>query len=198
MELFQFGLSCNIAEILFLKCDVTKFRIPHPCLTMSHFVDPPPRPLKWDVIYGCPLNTTSLKCYLPSTDASIQLETWRVDHKSGLMIFHLCLPTIGTEASSWFVGLGAQWTVEPRDDISDNRYFITYVPGFLRSEEWEWQGYFCCLSCIPLCCPLWWSQEQNLSRVDTVCISLPLAPNAAVAPSSPSLCPQHWGQKHIE
>ena len=29
---------CNIALILFLKCVVTKFRIP-PCHTMSHFVD---------------------------------------------------------------------------------------------------------------------------------------------------------------
>ena len=32
---------CNIALILFLKCDVTQFRIPRPpCHTMSHFVDP--------------------------------------------------------------------------------------------------------------------------------------------------------------
>ena len=31
--------TCNIALILFLKCDVTKFRIP-PCHTMLHFVDP--------------------------------------------------------------------------------------------------------------------------------------------------------------
>ena len=33
--------TCNIALILSLKCDVTKFRIPlPPCHTMSHFVDP--------------------------------------------------------------------------------------------------------------------------------------------------------------
>ena len=32
---------CNITLILFLKCDVKKFRIPlPPCYTMSHFVDP--------------------------------------------------------------------------------------------------------------------------------------------------------------
>ena len=33
--------TCNIALILFLKCDVTKFGTT-PCHTMSHFVDPPP------------------------------------------------------------------------------------------------------------------------------------------------------------
>ena len=34
--------TCNIAVILFLKCDVTKFRIlpSLPCHTMSLFVDP--------------------------------------------------------------------------------------------------------------------------------------------------------------
>ena len=32
--------TCNIALILFFKCDVTKFRIPLPLShTMSHFVD---------------------------------------------------------------------------------------------------------------------------------------------------------------
>ena len=41
---------CNIALILFLKCDVTKFRIPltplvTQCHTMSHFVDPSAPPL---------------------------------------------------------------------------------------------------------------------------------------------------------
>ena len=49
--------TCNIALILFLKCDVIKFRIPHP---LSHNVTlrrPPPPPLTCDVIYGCPLIT---------------------------------------------------------------------------------------------------------------------------------------------
>ena len=34
--------TCNIALILFLKCDVTKFRIPPPLFkhTMTHFVNP--------------------------------------------------------------------------------------------------------------------------------------------------------------
>ena len=33
--------KCNIALIIFFKCDVTKFRIPPtPCHTLSHFVDP--------------------------------------------------------------------------------------------------------------------------------------------------------------
>ena len=47
--------TCNIALILFLKCDVTKFRIPPP---LSHNVPlrpPPPPPLTCDVIYGWPL-----------------------------------------------------------------------------------------------------------------------------------------------
>ena len=38
--------TCNIALILFVKCDVTKFRTPPPpCHTMLHFVDPhlPPK-----------------------------------------------------------------------------------------------------------------------------------------------------------
>ena len=46
---------CNIALILFLKCDVPKFRIPSP---FSHNVilrQPPPSPLTCDLIYGCPL-----------------------------------------------------------------------------------------------------------------------------------------------
>ena len=44
MELFQFGCTCNIALILFLKCDVTKFRVSPP---LSHNVTlrrPPPPP----------------------------------------------------------------------------------------------------------------------------------------------------------
>ena len=46
--------TCNIALILFLKSDVTKFRIPPPhCHTMSPFVDP--LTLTCDVIYGWPL-----------------------------------------------------------------------------------------------------------------------------------------------
>ena len=55
---FNLVYTSNIALILFLKCDVTKFRIhtPPPCQTMSHFVDPLP-PLTCDVIYGWPLIT---------------------------------------------------------------------------------------------------------------------------------------------
>ena len=45
---------CNIALILFLKCDVITFRIPPP---LSHNVTlrRPPPPLTSGVIYGCPL-----------------------------------------------------------------------------------------------------------------------------------------------
>ena len=53
--------TCNIALILFLKCDVTKFRIPLPLWhTMSHFVDPLP-PLTCDVIYRWPLRRIAWK-----------------------------------------------------------------------------------------------------------------------------------------
>ena len=48
--------TCNIAVILFFKCDVTKFRIPPS--PPSHNVTlhrPSLPPLTCDVIYGCPL-----------------------------------------------------------------------------------------------------------------------------------------------
>ena len=48
---------CNIALILFLKCDVTKFRIPTPLSHNLTLRRPPPLPLTCDVIYGCPLIT---------------------------------------------------------------------------------------------------------------------------------------------
>ena len=45
LNCFNLVYTCNIALILFLKCDFTKFRIPPlPCHTMSHFVDPLPPP----------------------------------------------------------------------------------------------------------------------------------------------------------
>ena len=47
---FNLVYTCNIALILFLKCDVTKFRIPPPpCHTLSTL------PLTCDVVYGRPL-----------------------------------------------------------------------------------------------------------------------------------------------
>ena len=49
---FNLVYTCNIALILFLKCDVTKFRVPPPIVTLRR---PPPRPLMCDVIYGWPL-----------------------------------------------------------------------------------------------------------------------------------------------
>ena len=51
--------TCNIALILFLKCDVTKFRIP-----LSHNVTlrRPPPPLTCDVIYGWPLIAVMQSC----------------------------------------------------------------------------------------------------------------------------------------
>ena len=57
MNCFNLVDTCNIALILFLKCDFTKFRIP-PCHT-SHFVDPPPlRPLNvWRSIWMSPKPT---------------------------------------------------------------------------------------------------------------------------------------------
>ena len=65
---FQWNM-CNIALILLLKCDVTKFRI----LPPSHNATlrrPPSPPLRCDVIYGCPLTylltlqSNSLPMYL--------------------------------------------------------------------------------------------------------------------------------------
>ena len=47
--------TCNIALILFLKCDVTKFRIPPPPLvTQCDTSSTSSAPLNVDVIYGCP------------------------------------------------------------------------------------------------------------------------------------------------
>ena len=53
---FNLVYTCNIALILFLKCDVTKFRIPPP---LSHNVTlrRPPPPLTCYVIYGWSLLT---------------------------------------------------------------------------------------------------------------------------------------------
>ena len=48
--------TCNIALILFFKCDVPKFRIPPPSLShnviLRRLLSPP---LTCDIIYGCPL-----------------------------------------------------------------------------------------------------------------------------------------------
>ena len=48
--------TSNIALILFLKCDVTKFRIPPPLFTEYHISSTPSAPLTFDVIYGFPLS----------------------------------------------------------------------------------------------------------------------------------------------
>ena len=45
----------NIALILFFKCDVTKFKIPPPFVTMSQFDDPLRPHLTCDLIYKCSL-----------------------------------------------------------------------------------------------------------------------------------------------
>ena len=47
--------TCTIALILFLKCDVTKFRIHLSLVTQCHTFSTPSAPLTRDVIYGCPL-----------------------------------------------------------------------------------------------------------------------------------------------
>ena len=47
--------------VLFLKCDVTKFRIPLPLVTQCHSSSTPSAPLMCDVIYGWPL---TLICYI--------------------------------------------------------------------------------------------------------------------------------------
>ena len=48
--------TCNIALILFLKCDVTKSRIPPPPLSHNVTISRPPfAPLTCEVIYVCPL-----------------------------------------------------------------------------------------------------------------------------------------------
>ena len=46
--------TCNTALILFLKCDVTKFRIPPPLVTQCHTSSTPSPPLMCDVMYGWP------------------------------------------------------------------------------------------------------------------------------------------------
>ena len=53
--------TCNITLIQFLKCGVTKFRIPPlSCHTMSHFVDPL-RPLNvWHNLWMSPYFTTHI------------------------------------------------------------------------------------------------------------------------------------------
>ena len=54
--------TCNIALILFLKCDVTKFRIP-PCHTMSHFVDPLPLNM-WRNLWMAPYRNRFVTQYI--------------------------------------------------------------------------------------------------------------------------------------
>ena len=51
---FNLVVTCNIAFIIFLKCDVTKFRIILP-VTQCHTSSTPSAPSKCDIIYGCPL-----------------------------------------------------------------------------------------------------------------------------------------------
>ena len=51
---FQWNCFNNIALILFLKCDVTKFRTPPPLVTQCNISSTLP-PLTCDVIYGWPL-----------------------------------------------------------------------------------------------------------------------------------------------
>ena len=50
---FNLVYTCNIALILFLKCQVTTFRIP-PLVTKCHTLSTP-SPLTWNVIYRWPL-----------------------------------------------------------------------------------------------------------------------------------------------
>ena len=60
---FNWVYTCNIALILFLKCDVTTFRIPLP---LSHNVTlrrPPPLSLMCDIIYGFPLVSVTDNLY---------------------------------------------------------------------------------------------------------------------------------------
>ena len=49
---FNLVYTCNIALILFFKCDVTEFRIPPPVVTQCHTSSTPSAPLMCDVIYG--------------------------------------------------------------------------------------------------------------------------------------------------
>ena len=63
-------MAYNLPLILFLKCGVTKFRIPPP---LSHNVTlRRPLPLTCDVIYGCLLRTTEVS---RSNHISIDLAT---------------------------------------------------------------------------------------------------------------------------
>ena len=59
----MFFYMYNIALILFLKCDVTKFRIPPP-LSYNVTLRRPSPPLTCDVIYGWPLSLIWLACSL--------------------------------------------------------------------------------------------------------------------------------------
>ena len=56
--------TCNIALILFLKCNVTKFRIPSTPLlvTVSQFVDPLPPLNVWRNLWMAPKLTNSMTC----------------------------------------------------------------------------------------------------------------------------------------
>ena len=70
--------TCNIALILFLKCDVTKFRI-RPPPSLSHndtLCRLPLPPLTCDVIYGWPL-----------------IKSW-------MCVFQVCLPSIRNNQSA--------------------------------------------------------------------------------------------------
>ena len=62
---FNLVYTCNIALIIILKCDVTKFRAPPLCHTMSHFVDPSPLNV-WRNLWMVPKNSSKLNKFLHS------------------------------------------------------------------------------------------------------------------------------------
>jgi hypothetical protein len=55
-DCFNLVDTCNIALIIFLKCDVTKFWILSPLSHNVTLLRSPSTPLTCDVIYGCPLS----------------------------------------------------------------------------------------------------------------------------------------------
>ena len=82
---FNLVYTCNIGLILFLKCDVTKFRN----LPLSHNVTlrRPRSPLTCDVIYGWPLLRIKASCLKPR-DRNIRIISIHDEHPQ--MLYQEC------------------------------------------------------------------------------------------------------------
>ena len=83
--------TCNIALILFLKCDVTKFSIPPSLVTQCHTSSTPyALRVTCDVIYGCPLTYNHYTGKLVVTDEisqEVSVEMLTIMSQSRLVTF---------------------------------------------------------------------------------------------------------------